>query len=216
MEGEGEVEEDRPEKKGPRQDEEQKDGEKPEKKKPLGRKPVVDKFHKLVADLGGKVLGTYENNRTPVLCECKNGHRYSPWPSVVLKGGAMCRICAGTDTQEAERKLRARVAELGGTVIGTYVGAATKIECLCPNGHICTPCPYSVTRGQGMCRTCAGQAPGAGEQRFLAKMKELGAKVIGKYKGYSLNAILGLHPFERVCVQFVRNVREPGWWVKED
>lgn len=78
------------------------------------------------------------------------------------------------------------MAELGGTVIGTYGGYNTAVECLCPEGHPCNPLPAGLTQGEGMCRKCAhakrarAQALVA-ERAFRERIAMRGGQVVGEY-----------------------------------
>jgi hypothetical protein len=76
----------------------------------------------------------------------------------VKKGQGICRLCARRDSVEAERAFRARVAELGGTVLEPeWLGSGKRHRVRCAAGHDCTPWPSAVQQGQGICRLCAGK-----------------------------------------------------------
>ncbi|MFJ7069887.1 hypothetical protein [Streptomyces sp. NPDC101115] len=137
------------------------------------------RFRQRVAELGGAVTGLYVNSRTPVELRCAEGHACFSRPSDVLnKGRGICRTCAGNDS--AEPRFHARVAELGGTVLGKYVNANTPVAVRCARGHEHAPRPTHLMRG-GICRTCAGLDPADAERRFRAKVVELGGVVVGEY-----------------------------------
>ncbi|WP_437001304.1 hypothetical protein [Streptomyces sp. enrichment culture] len=82
---------------------------------------------------------------------------------------------------QAEAKFRAAVEAQGGTVVGEYVNARTKVHCTCRSGHDCYPLPTNTTRGTGICRTCAGQDPRASEAKFRAAVEAQGGTVLGEY-----------------------------------
>lgn len=115
-------------------------------------------FRARVAELGGQVVGQYVNCDTPIDCICPAGHPCRPRPSNVRYGRIECRTCGGNDQSAAGRGFEARIVELGGQVIGQYVGANTPVDCICPAGHPCAPRPTNVRSGQGMCRDCTGRA----------------------------------------------------------
>jgi len=114
-------------------------------------------FRDRVAELGGTILGPYVNNNTPVLVRCPEGHLCSPWPMSIRAGRGICRACVGRDPGTAEAAFRARIAELGGVVVGGYAGKGNPVACLCPEGHECAPRPNDIQQGIGMCGRCAGK-----------------------------------------------------------
>jgi hypothetical protein len=138
-------------------------------------------FRARVTEIGGQVLGKYAGAGTPVDCVCAAGHSCRPKPSKVQQGRGICRVCAGKDPAAAEGAFRARVAELGGRVVGEYVSVAIPIACVCVNGHPCQPRPADLKRGQGMCRTCAGLCPVAAERAFRDAVSAQGGLVVGAY-----------------------------------
>lgn len=114
-------------------------------------------FHARVAELGGIVLGSYTSLNRPVLVRCAAGHECRAWPSYVGKGGGFCCICAGRDSATAKAAFLSRVAELGGTVLGSYVAIGVPVLLRCKAGHECSPKPNHVMQGTGLCRKCAGK-----------------------------------------------------------
>jgi hypothetical protein len=70
-----------------------------------------------------------------------------------------------------------------GSVKGKYKGARVKVECVCPEGHMCYPMPSNIQRGRGMCLKCAGQCPEQAESNFRETITEKGGRAIGDYKG---------------------------------
>jgi hypothetical protein len=90
----------------------------------------------------------------------------------------MCRTCSGNDPAAAEAAFRARVAELGGQVVGPYVGVMIRVACVCVNGHECNPLPNSVQQGRGICYACSGKDPVTAEQKFRAAVAAQGASMI--------------------------------------
>jgi len=139
-------------------------------------------FRARVAELGGTVIGVYESSSTPVDYVCRAGHACRSRPNNIQQGVGICGQCAANDSAKAELNFRAMVAELGGTVVGTYQGSGTPVECICPAGHACRPRPNGVQSGQGMCKTCIGNDPAQAEARFRRRIAELGGTVIGTYK----------------------------------
>lgn len=115
---------------------------------------------------------------------CAASHDCLPIPASLKRGEGACRVCAARDPVTAEAAFRAKVAELGGVVLGEYGGAHAKVHVRCAAGHDCYPRPNGVQRGQGVCLTCAGMDSSACEEKFRARLAELGATPLyGKWLG---------------------------------
>lgn len=116
-------------------------------------------FRAIVAEQGGKVLGEWVNNRTPIKLICAAGHLCEPRPSNVSgRDGNICRTCAGRDSEAAWAAFRAEVERRGGAVLeSAWLGANTPHRVRCKEGHEVAPWPVSVLRGTGICRLCAGK-----------------------------------------------------------
>jgi hypothetical protein len=115
-------------------------------------------FRARVADLGGLVLGEYRGARLPVACRCASGHDCAPWPTAVQRGQGICQACSSrAPSQIAEAAFRARIADLGGLVLGEYGNGAVPVACRCASGHDCAPRPSTVQQGEGICRRCQGR-----------------------------------------------------------
>ena len=78
----------------------------------------------------------------------------------------------------AKAAFRARMAEMGATVLGDYVNARTPVLVRCAAGHNCTPRPLNVQQGWGICKVCAGQDPATAKAGFRARLAELGAQLL--------------------------------------
>lgn len=113
------------------------------------------KFRDAVARAGGIVSGQYVDTRTPVEVTCAQGHKNTPFPTGLIQGRGICRVCAGKSPAESERRFRDLVAALGGSCPGSWTDSGSPIRCICEAGHECWPYPASVMRGQGMCRFCS-------------------------------------------------------------
>jgi hypothetical protein len=62
------------------------------------------------------------------------------------------------DPVAAETAFRARVAELGGSILGRYINSDIPVSVRCAKGHESSPTPSNVKQGGGICRTCSGKA----------------------------------------------------------
>jgi general stress protein YciG len=141
------------------------------------------RFRAEIERRGGMITGVYNGNGQPIACVCPAGHPCNPRPNNVLKGRGMCRICAGRDSADCERRFRAEIERRGGHVTGNYNGSQLPIACVCSAGHPCNPRPVNVLQGQGLCRICAGKDSADCERRFRAEIERRGATITGDYSG---------------------------------
>lgn len=116
-------------------------------------------FRARVEELGGEVVEpAWLGNDKPHRVRCVNGHEGRPRPSNVLRWG-ICRTCAGNDTKVAEAAFRARLSELGATLLEPrWRGSHAKHLVRCARGHERMSRPRDVLQGGGICRVCAGKA----------------------------------------------------------
>lgn len=88
---------------------------------------------------------------------------------------------------KAEAKFRDAVAAFGGTVLGEYAGTRMPILVRCDQGHEFETWPTTMTashRTQMPCRACSHVRQGQRTaEAFHARMAELGATVVGEYRG---------------------------------
>jgi hypothetical protein len=146
------------------------------------------RFRARVAELGGEVLeprwlGRDARHRV----RCAAGHITYPRPSGVYDAQArgiplrrgICRVCTGHDPETAEARFRARLAELGATLLEpAWLGADAPHRVRCAAGHECRPRPGGVVQGAGVCRVCAGNDQATAGARFRARVAELGGEVL--------------------------------------
>lgn len=107
---------------------------------------------------------------------CAAGHECTPTPHYVRAGDGICITCGGHDPAAAEAAFRARLTELGAELLEPrWLGAQVKHRIRCAAGHLCSQKPMRIQQGVGVCWECSGRHPGVAEQRFLARLEELGA-----------------------------------------
>lgn len=78
----------------------------------------------------------------------------------------------------AEAEFRARLAELGVTLLDPYLGNSKYHRAICTKGHLCTLRPSYVKSGGGPCRACSGTDPKTAEAAFRKRVDELGGVVL--------------------------------------
>lgn len=130
-------------------------------------------FYSNVEQLGGKIIGEYKTNDTPVDCICKNGHECNPRPVSLVSGHGMCRVCVNSDNETARKNFYIRIKELGGIVLGEYTLQNNRVKCICPKGHECMVEPARVQQGRGMCNRCCRSHGEILTHRILQKMDRL-------------------------------------------
>lgn len=135
------------------------------------------KFHSCVTERGETALGKYLNARTRVLIQCANGHVTPRRPDHVMEG-RLCLACIGRDPAIAAAAFRARVAEQGGTVLGTYVNIRTAVLIRCKAAHEWTVQPRAVQQGQGICGVCSEWDPVAAWAAFVTQVAARGGTVL--------------------------------------
>lgn len=142
-------------------------------------------FRARVQQLGGTVMEPeWLGSGKPHRVRCAVGHEGAPYPTHVARGIGICRVCAGRDSATAWATFRARVEQLGGTVLApVWLGAKKPHRARCVAGHDCTPRPDVVRQGNGICRVCAGQDAATAEAAFRAGVAALGGTVLGVYVG---------------------------------
>lgn len=126
----------------------------------VGRDPRVLEaaFRSRLAELGAELLesewlGALKKHRI----RCGAGHECSVKPNQVQQGYGICKTCAGHDPVAAADAFRARIAELGATLLEPgWLGSDQPHRVRCPLGHLCRPTPANVSQGNGICRVCRG------------------------------------------------------------
>jgi single CXXC unit len=169
-------------------------------------------FRARLAELGATLLEpVWLGNHAPHRAQCAAGHDCSPRPLGVRSGQGICRACAGNDPATAEAAFRARLAELGATLLEpTYLGANRLHRVRCAAGHDCLTLPASVQQGHSPCRACIGLDPATAEAAFRARLAELGATLLeptylGSKKPHRVRCAAG-----HDCAPTPNNVRNGG------
>lgn len=128
------------------------------------------RFLKALAELGGKMIGSYVNASTRVDCVCPEDHPCSVEPHWVLRGGGMCKTCAGKDSEAAKQTFLDRAKEAGVILEGDYVNISTPVKARCRYNHECFPTPSYVRQGGGFCKVCAGKDFATVKKNFIEHM----------------------------------------------
>ena len=149
---------------------------------------AFDAFRQSLAGKGALLLEDgWLGARTPHLIRCAEGHEVTCYPEYVHKGGGICSACSGMNSELAWAQFRARVAELGGTVLSpAWLNCTTRLLVQCAKGHEHMILPNTLQQGGGVCKTCARVDPEACYAAFLAVLAKDGAAFLeGKWLGRS-------------------------------
>jgi hypothetical protein len=116
------------------------------------------KFLARLAEFGAKpAYDRYRGANKPHRVICASGHECHPRPGGLRVGRGVCITCAGKDPAVAEAAFRARLEELGATLLEPkWRGVGNPHLVRCPEGHLTRPSPTNVSQGHGICRFCAG------------------------------------------------------------
>jgi hypothetical protein len=145
-------------------------------------------FRARLGELGAELLEpVWLGSHTPHRARCGAGHECAPTPSFVVRGGGICRTCAGNDPATVEARFRARLAELGAELLEDYRDSKCPHRARCAAGHECMARPNNVLSGQGVCRLCGyvnAERPSRrrAESEFRARLAELGAELLEDYR----------------------------------
>lgn len=133
-----------------------------------------------------KILGTYKNGKTKILCKCKkDGYEWKTIPERLLKGKG-CPKCAGNaklthkEFMEKVNKQNKHAQDI--IVVSTYKNNKTSIKCKCKKcGYEWETMPDCLLRGYG-CSKCAGNAK-LTTKEFINKLKQINPdiEVLGTY-----------------------------------
>lgn len=137
-------------------------------------------FRARLAELGATLLDSkWLGSHVKYRVRCAAGHDCNPRADHTLTGIGICRVCVGLDPATSEAAFRARLAELGATLLEPkWLGAGSPHHAICANGHGCYPYPNHVKKGGGICRVCAGVDSAAPEAAFRALLIQLGATLL--------------------------------------
>jgi len=152
------------------------------------RKLELKDLHGLARERGGRCLSReYLNGRTPLLWECKYGHRWKAAAEDVKSGlhrkGTWCPKCYDPrrifHPLGSIDEMRSLASRRGGTCLSNnYSGSREKLLWQCEQGHQWYALPGGIKRGS-WCPVCAqNQKSRLGDYRALAAIK--GGKCLSK------------------------------------
>lgn len=144
-----------------------------------GKIPLTLKQMKEIASKqGGYCLSKqYQNNRTPLLWQCRVGHRWHAQPASI-KGGYWCPYCAGNKRLTIEEMKRIAIKRGGKCLSDKYKGSHSRLKWQCKKGHRWKAQASSVKQGT-WCPICAGK--GSIKYSDVVKLaRERGGRLLSK------------------------------------
>lgn len=151
-----------------------------------GRDPVEAErqFRTRLAGEGVVLLDRYGGANVRARFRCASGHEFDGLPSHMVRSGAtLCQVCGGRDPESRLADFAALVEAQDGTLLESrWLGAHEKHDCMCAQGHLCSPRPAGVASGKSICRICACRDPHVVEERFRERVTELGGDVLGGWR----------------------------------
>lgn len=127
---------------------------------------------------GGKCLSKkYINSWTPLLWECKNGHRFKKSRDRFKQKKSRCNECEKIEFRKQKHKEINIIAKkrLGKCLSDTYINMRTKLEFECMHGHRWKTTPRIIMIDQSWCPDCYGI-----KKRTIDEMHKLAANKKGK------------------------------------
>ena len=134
-------------------------------------------FRRCLADRGALLLEpVYLGNKAPHHAQCASGHDCYPRPADLRRGRGVCRVCAVRDPVTAEAQFKARLGALGAVpLFEVWRGTNRAHHVRCAEGHESWTIPSNLRKGDGICKTCAGNDTVAAERSFRQALAALGA-----------------------------------------
>jgi hypothetical protein len=121
---------------------------------------IAEHFREKLEEIGAillepKYLGSQNRHKA----RCRFGHIWYPQPSAFLNRKMGCGQCqAKGNKKQAESAFRKALALNGAILLSPeYINAHTPHRVQCWAGHVCSPIPTNIQRGQGICAECSGK-----------------------------------------------------------
>jgi hypothetical protein len=118
------------------------------------QKDSIEKYRKIARQRGGKLLSkAYLNNRTPMLWECKKGHRWKARGANVLHMKAWCPYCYGNVRKTIEDMHNLAAKKNGKCLSKKYINTYTPLKWECRKRHVWSTPPGNISTGS-WCPEC--------------------------------------------------------------
>lgn len=163
----------------------------------LDKSTAEKRFMEEADKRGYKVIGDYINTNTPVKMECPNGHTVTTiTPNNFVNKKQECSTCTGLSTELRIKKSKElffeKANQEGYKICGEYVNAGTRVEVICPKGHLTSILPTEYLHRNSGCKICVSRDLDFLKNEFLDIVSERGYRLVGEY----LNST---KPIEAIC-----------------
>lgn len=142
------------------------------------------KFETKVKHKNGKILGQYINNKTKVLIECENGHKWKVIPYNIDKG-TWCKICRNDKLRQEFENI---INQKNGKLLSQYKNTQIKVLLECEYGHKWNVLPYNIKQGQ-WCPNCKHHKDQI-QKEFENIIKQKNGKVLSQYIDTSTKVLI--------------------------
>lgn len=144
-----------------------------------GKRPklTIEEMKRIAKKLGGTCLSrNYTNNRTKLLWECKEGHRWEAMP-LSIKEGVWCPKCAAARSVQERRlriqEMRQLAGNRGGRCLSrVYMCYDTKLVWQCKEGHRWEARANDVRAGT-WCPTCGAARSVEKRKLTIKQMRQI-------------------------------------------
>lgn len=106
-----------------------------------------EEFYQMTKERGYRVIGEYINNSTGVKMECPKGHITDTLTPNSFKRGNECLTCGEENRKNLIKEFYELAESEGFSIIDEYIDATTKINIMCPKGHIYSARPNDFKSG---------------------------------------------------------------------
>ncbi|MCX6320455.1 MAG: hypothetical protein NTX93_01435 [Bacteroidia bacterium] len=133
---------------------------------------TIKELNKIAEQRGGICLSKeYFNNKTKLLWQCDNGHKWEATPDDIKNNNSWCPLCAGTIKHTLEKMQQIAKTHNGKCLSTTYTNNLTKLIWQCEKEHIWEASPNHINQGH-WCPKCARvKKLDIAEMESLAKFK---------------------------------------------
>ncbi len=139
-----------------------------------------EQFIELLDKEGYKLLSEYIKDKDKVLIRCNNGHEYKTTPSRFKNNSNRCSKCPTNRQIKSEKMFKNMLISDGYKLVSSYINTRTKVDLICPKGHIWKTTPHGYKKGY-RCSVCARNNSYYAKEEFMKLLCEEKYKLIGEY-----------------------------------
>jgi len=146
----------------------------------MSKRLTIEYVYEIAKSRGGKCLSTiYQNNRTKMLWECKQGHKWETRLDNVVSNNNWCPDCSGNRKKDLNYCKQFAINKNGKCLSKNYINNSHKMKWECRYGHIWSALPQNVFSGK-WCPECGYKVTAKSRRKTLRDAQELATKKGGK------------------------------------